>query len=385
MKFRFGVAVVLTAFCFVCVSVKAENHGGFDGGGVAIGDVPLPYQDLDAQPVLLSRSGPDKDGKATLRATLSATKILVTPIPFQNTKRVFVKTKCTGGSPGDGSKGDWKGFFNAKKEDKAAALAAAVKGIGLSTAKKIMKDGRYFQSKPESWEQFHKMIFDIQDDLKLPVVSEVLGEYGKENERNLGYVPEGGTCEDIYEDRTFLDFRMTPVRIGDVKKDVEINIDGAPLLSGESENYQVVLGLDNHGQVEVNLTPPDYFNTLGLESKTDRAGQTTFDLKGSRNQIRPSADFVQVTPRVVDGKLKYQIVNNQPDSEGTVQVSVKSSVKKGLFKSSAGSADITLKGNDEVYDSGATGTDGKKVYYTYDVQVSGSPYFSNTKSPSKSQ
>ena len=37
---------------------------------------------------------------------------------------------CEDDQQGDGTKGDWKEFFNVPKAEKASRLAAAIKGVG---------------------------------------------------------------------------------------------------------------------------------------------------------------------------------------------------------------------------------------------------------------
>jgi hypothetical protein len=382
MKFSFLNAAVVAALGMFSYSAVAQDHGIL----VERGDALIPYADLQGEPVTLSR-GTNLEGSSNMSADLVATKVIMTPTPYTRTLRVFKETKCTGGSKGDGTKGDWKGYFEAKKADKPAALAAAVRGIGKSTARQIVEDGQYFKRKPRSWDEFRDEIWRIQNDLKLPVVENVLGnaENARANFESLGYRSEGGVCEDIWEDRTFIDFKLTPVPIGTVKKRLQVNITGAPLLKGESEQFGAVLVQGSDGQPEVQLSVPSHYNTHNLARKTDEAGQTTYDFKSQRNQIRPSPDMVQVTPRVENGVIKFQITNNQTDAGGDIQVNVSAATKTGLFKSGRKESSFTLNGENGLYDSGQVGVDGKRIYYSYDIQVTGSPYFSNTRSSSKSQ
>jgi hypothetical protein len=374
---KFGLGLFLA---FLSVAAVAE-HNVVDKVNLSV----LPYYEYEPGQTTLQRQGPSLDGKGRVAGEVGVRRILVTPTPFLVTKRVLVGTKCTGGVAGDGSKGDWAGYFEAPKEKKAAALAKAIKGIGPPTAQRIVNDGRFFKSKPKSWKAFKEEIFKIQNELKIAVISNVLDQNGSENMKNLGYKSETGTCEDIYENQQFLDYEEVRRLDKVITRKVEANFTGAPLLKGESESFEVGMYIGPQGEQLVSLTPPAHYNTYGFQKKTEYADTTSYDFKGSRNQVKPSPDMVQVTPRIEDGKLKFNIVNNSPDAGGNVTVAVTAKIKKGLFKSGQSETSFTLKGDEGTYDTGSSAESGKTYYYTYTVQVNGSTFLSGEKSSPKSQ
>jgi hypothetical protein len=92
---------------------------------------------------------------------------------------------------GDGSEGNWHGYFSVKISDKPEALAAAIKGIGPTTAEKIVKFN-LLKHKPDSWTDFSRTIRRIEKQLEdrgynYKFSTQVLEVYGYDNLIGLGY------------------------------------------------------------------------------------------------------------------------------------------------------------------------------------------------------
>jgi hypothetical protein len=92
---------------------------------------------------------------------------------------------------GDGSSGNWYGYFNVRASEKAAALAKAIKGIGPAISDKIV-DNNLLMNKPNSWREFSLTIRKIERQLEargynVKFAGQVLEVYGYDNMINLGY------------------------------------------------------------------------------------------------------------------------------------------------------------------------------------------------------
>ena len=160
----------------------------------------------------ISRSGLNIDGLSEYDFSLSSDVYRVTSELRWVEERVW---ECEDDASGDGSTGNWHGFFNVPKEQKAQALS----------------------SKPRSWRAFAKVINDADDRYETGFSYEVLGKFKKENMSNLGYLVEG-KCGYV----TKRVFRRIPVRKfhHTEQQDFLVTITNAPLLSGEKESFRIV-------------------------------------------------------------------------------------------------------------------------------------------------
>ncbi len=104
------------------------------------------------------------------------------------------ETTCTGSA---GKSAAWDAFYSAKKEDKATRLAAAIKGVGKSSAESLLAQG-FFHSKPRSWNEFKTEIKRAasQGAITSQVATLVLSTYRSDNMANLGY--SGGCTSTPY-------------------------------------------------------------------------------------------------------------------------------------------------------------------------------------------
>jgi hypothetical protein len=384
MKFSLGLAAVLITAGLYTGSARAEFHDG----GVLV-DLPtniFPYYEFESDRGTLQRSGPDLDGAGKMSGTLSVRRIRVTPTPRLVTKPVLVDIKCTGGVPGNGKDGDWHGFFNVPKEEKAEALAASIKGIGVATAERIVRANKYFKSKPKSWGEFKAEIRRIGDELNVPVVENVLGNSANAsaNMANLDYRSKEGECREIWEDQTFITWEEVRSLDKSFSRNIEINVQGAPLLQGETEEFGARMSMGDDGELVVSVTPPDYYNGYTKTSKNEDLSTTSYRFQGTRHQVAPPSSLVQVAPQEKNGKLHFRVVNTNTVAGGTITVNLSSSEKK-LFKSNTQKNSFTLEeGKTEgSFDTGRDSS-GKKVVYNYNFQVTGSPYYSSSPSAGSS-
>lgn len=96
-----------------------------------------------------------------------------------------------GGQSGKGSSALWDAFYSAKKELKVSKLNDAIKGVGDATAKRLY-DGKYFDKKPRSWDEFkgaiNKAVAEGAIDNNTKTL--ILSTYRKENMSNLGYTTD---------------------------------------------------------------------------------------------------------------------------------------------------------------------------------------------------
>ncbi len=80
---------------------------------------------------------------------------------------------------------DWDGFFNASASARPGILAGLIDGIGMPTAKKIVK-ANVFDRKPKSWEEFKDVIEKAQDKIgDNNLYNNVIARSGSQNKQKL--------------------------------------------------------------------------------------------------------------------------------------------------------------------------------------------------------
>lgn len=324
----------------------------------------------------VQRSGKNLNGEASAAFTLTS------PIYRVTTRREVVAElvwDCEDDVPANGTHGDWKGFFEATKEDKPYRLADAIKGVGVETARRLIADG-YFNNKPRSWKEFKNRIQDADAEYQTGFSNEVVVKYGKENIVNLGYLVEGQCGY-----KTVMVEHLVPVRtfVRNESRDYQVRIQNAPLLTGESEN--IVVTFDG---VEDSINASSYYNDYRIE-RLSTGGTVVFDLDGSRKQVRPD-NTLDLTASVTGGNLSVQIsdaafdadVNEERFVVGKVQVDKRawtSNVDLASFDRplSKTSSVTTLS------DLGIAVPAKENVVIYYEIRVGASRYHSGEKSTTK--
>lgn len=150
---------------------------------------------------------------------------------------------------GDGSEGNWHGYFTVRGDQKPAALAAAIKGIGIKTAEKIV-DFNLLTHKPNNWTHFGQTIRKIERQLEArgynyKFATQVLEVHGYDNLISLGYGSEK-TCRyvDSYCDQVALrEFRTLTHYI---PRNLVVDIKNQSLQSFEQDTITVSVGTENN-------------------------------------------------------------------------------------------------------------------------------------------
>jgi hypothetical protein len=285
--------------------------------------------------------------------------------------------ECDDETSGDGSQGDWKGFFNVPKNQKAQALASAIKGVGLSTAQKLVDDNS-FSSKPRSWSAFARVINDADDRYKTGFSYDVVVKYKKENMTDLGYIVEG-KCDYV----TKRVFRRVPVRKfhHTEEKDFLVTVSNAPLLSGEEESFTVVFdGFDS--RVAISSRYNNYEVT-----RHEEGTRTVFELIGERQKVSPPNGLSIQAKR--DGKRLVLTINDKnfssdldPDAKRFVKIEVK---KDGIlfFNKKLAELEAELNGDDSITvldDINASVKSGDKILIKYTLEHRDSLFYNTKKS-----
>ena len=157
---------------------------------------------------------------------------------------------CTGGA---GKSDLWNDYYAARKEGKAAALDAALKGIGQQTAIKLNASG-VFEKKPRSWQDFReRMNLALKGNfITADQYREVFATYGQENRSNLGYA--GESCRpQVYRCDAYglvsvvngcTGKKIEEKVINTLTKNIQVNIRNPQLQRFETESINVTAGQD---------------------------------------------------------------------------------------------------------------------------------------------
>jgi hypothetical protein len=221
---------------------------------------------------------------------------------------------------GTGSSKAWNRFYNAKRDERAKILAAAIQGIGEGSAKSLIEKG-YFDKKPRSWNEFKAAIRQAgeQGVITKTVASSVLGQYQKENMEALGYKPgqcqvKTNLCDQFveavpghYESKACV---VTDREVTDRQNvTFDVNVTNAVLQESEKETLELELSpkLEN-----ITMTGA-YFNQYQLSADYTGTNYATVAITGiQRNRVSlPSRYFI-------GGSLKY--LKSQNTMEFAVQV-----------------------------------------------------------------
>lgn len=223
---------------------------------------------------------------------------------------------CQGGA---GKSELWNAFFSARKEEKPARLAQAIKGVGQSSAEALVNGG-YFNSKPKSWDAFKSVINQAAASgaISQQVKTLVLSNFRNENMANLGY--NGGgctsvpyTCEEvtIIQDGYYVSKTCdAPVEhvINTKQMNYQFNIQNAVLLPSEQESLSF-----NLTAIPSDATlSPSIYNKYTFQTQQVAENQVHVNVMGvTRNQVALPSDAIQSVALIpVDG------------SSATLQVSV---------------------------------------------------------------
>ncbi|MBN8536679.1 MAG: hypothetical protein J0M15_06475 [Deltaproteobacteria bacterium] len=200
------------------------------------------------------------------------------------------ETTCTGSA---GKSAAWDAFYSAKKEDKANRLAAAIKGVGKSSAESLLAQG-FFHSKPRSWNEFKTEINRAasQGAITAQVATLVLSTYRSDNMANLGY---SGGCT------------STPYACDEVRV--------------IREGYYVPQTCDNAMEQVIDTKPMSFqFEVKNAVLLPSEQEQLTFHLSGNLNEITLDSSNYN----------NYQFVVN-PISNNAANIDVLGSGRKQVY------------------------------------------------------
>lgn len=247
---------------------------------IAVATASLPA--LAGQPVLraipktieLKLGAQDNDQLKEIEADIRINQIYTEYVKKQTTCSEVVCKDIDS----DGSKGDWKNYFNVSKSLKPRALADAIKGIGETTAERIIDLG-FFSKKPRSWYAFSNEILNAQRALNdagynYNFSDNVLGQYGYENAINLGYYVENACTTRKYDCYTYVPvereefYKYVPVR-------AKVIAHNMTLQSFESEKFYITL---NHIAGEADIRVDGYNRYAAPEIIRTKANETSIEL-----------------------------------------------------------------------------------------------------------
>ena len=205
---------------------------------------------------------------------------------------------------GGNGKGNWYGFFNVPKSEKANSLAKAIKGVGQATAPQLVP---YFNSKPRSWGQFKSVISNADRSIGNGLYYRVVVQYGQDNMRNLGYYSETNChYETHYETIIVPEEVKTPFRQS--RRSYSISIQDGDLLSTEKERFDVQFdGFD--AQLVIN----SQYNRYSI-NKSERGSHVHFEVVGARQQVRPE-NSLNVMPYFDGDEYVLKIIDGLNNSE----------------------------------------------------------------------
>lgn len=225
---------------------------------------PAAAPDLRWVPGEITLQATSGGGQITKTAQVEQVMSWTETETFTDTRMEYQEVRIDGNcsdfqcSSGTGKSALWDAYFSAPGEKKAAALNAAIQGIGVESAKALVAKG-YFKSKPNSWTEFAKVIEKAADAdvIKRSVATSVLTRYRYENIGNLGY--DRGSCQETVRQCSLYVSRLEPVKFTntrEVKKyrviqaksfDVKITVKGSVLLP--SERDVLTIKVDEEGKV----------------------------------------------------------------------------------------------------------------------------------------
>jgi hypothetical protein len=353
-------------------------------GFLAVAMAGLPgmasAQEYEGRPVEAVATRMNKDLRDRVELRRSLTTNIDRVITTYRWETVQVpRTVCTT-EPGDGNN-NWNGFFNVPKAQKPAALAATVKGIGQSTAQKMV-DGGFFHSKPRSWEEFKAEIMRAENAIGTGFSHEVLVTYGTENMRNLGYYSEQ-TCKIVYDTVNVRREYKQREHVRTVTSKFTIILEGSALLNGEREDFTI-----SYDGFRDSLGVSSRYNQY--TSSRQQAGDTViYRLRANRLRVTPANSLV-VNLENNGGRMSLNIADQAYDAEMGSQLGqtvLVASIYQSRFgfdkKVAVIEKVINLTNQFTRLDTTFAPVRGKDIYVTYSLRRVGSRYHNANPSPAQ--
>lgn len=237
---------------------------------------------------------------STQDVLLTAKRYLVT-----NESLTSVQYSCED-QDADGSKGNWNNFYSVPASQKADALAASIKGVGVKTAARLVP---YFsEGKPRSWSAFSALIFKAEKELARKGVdsgwaSQVVYRYKEDNIRDLGYL--GDNCTSTVKVYSYNNREL----VGEKTALVKVKVQNFSLLPGETETLAVTYnGKTVTAQSSRNYNIINNFVTYSDFGYRYDAAAVAFFTSVKRLQVNPSNE-VQATRSTLNRSGRLTLVH----------------------------------------------------------------------------
>lgn len=345
-------------------------------------------------------------GSTLVALTPRLSEVYIHDVPYTCDLPGWGTTSCLDykcGSSGKGKSELWNAFYSAKGEDKPAALAKAIDGIGKSSAKGLI-ESKVFQSKPKSWTEFRTAMNKALkgDYITQQQYNEVFGTYGEVNRANLGYAeadcqaftttcevygmfPVVNGCSQKQQDERVVSHRNVPV---------QVVVSNPFLQSFETDNLTVSAGGDFDS---IQVTGGQYTNYQASKTPTGDGAIITVNGMSRRMVDVPRGAFKKISFADQRGQnLQYTVEVDprylgQGEDKLMMKIEVRHCASGGLFSFQAGDC----KGKDKeamVYEPMQTiqltqaSTNmpitaipvGHRVWVKYTLSRENSPWYNNT-------
>ena len=333
-----------------------QFHAGERAPSSADCDDTASWQPSPVPPITVAASGGTLTQNVTIKQVQNCRQqVLVdstcyedVPSPDGATQSVTYTSYAGCGqiSGGNGKSPLWNAYYSASADQKAMALAKAIKGVGPKSADALVQ-AHSFDRKPRSWDQFSQIINDAANQSP-PIISrsvrtQVLGTYAADNMQALGYddtssctgtqvteqvpvlISQGYTCQQP-QTQTYQNV------LSAVSQSVTMNISPTVLQPSERDQFSATLAYDGRN-ISVSDTDGGPYNSYTANVVQPDPSKTVINFKWQvRNHVSLPGDILVNTPvlqAVVGGtaNLTLQInLNKYPQSNPNDQVMVDYSI-----------------------------------------------------------
>jgi len=278
--------------------------------------------------------------------------------------------------PGIG-RGYWHNYWSLPQSQKPRALSDAIRGLGYSTAKKIVYSTNYFRRKPRTWNAFKSEIRRISEDRYAnahEIYTNVIRKYGKENASNLGYwsIAHHTHChwvlvsDNYYVEERVRNYLHTEETV------INVSFEGGFLIGGEREKLRAEWDGERVTFTSIS-TLHDY------DFYQDENDEQTYILRATnRRQISPKINHFRISLFSERRDLKLKITDYlheelqeyYPDSYVEAEITIyrdrwgfDKKVGKGIISFDSWTSEINLNQNHHIILN--EGLRRGQIYYVY--------------------
>lgn len=286
---------------------------------------------------------------------------------------------------------DWGGFFSTKNPtQKAKILAEQIKGIGQTTAERIVKYN-LIEYRPRTWSAFSRVINYSYDFLKdkgfsYNFATSVLEQYGDENAKNLGYYNSNNCHSEPYTCQVPVE-REIETFAYNMNKNLKVNVapssSSAYLYSFEKEYFNIrISGEGNDASISQTT---DYNNYSINQVNLKNSDNIEFNfLALYRNLVHAPIDIAQINSSLnsegltisFDANNLYRQVFEQSND---VEVSYRVCLKGWMFKTckrtiQSGNIDLSTRKTSVIIPA-SNFVRGQKYFVDYEIKMNSSSHF----------